>query len=173
MGYWGYKDLNDKDDRIWIEIDKDCVGVCGKYPGLSLKLVNSSESILIMSYHGAEFDNDEVEWKNITINPQFCRLVLKPGEAKLITFLAKPKTFDEMMGKQGKLSFMLENRFAQPYIESFDMVFSHIRYMEEDNKWHLLFFFKNYEISRIQFDESGNITEIKENIYGQNGNANP
>lgn len=156
--YYGESDLSD--NGLWIEINGKLVDCVGKYPGLSLSLVNTTDSILTISYDGAQ--SNDIVWSNAQLNPKCRKLTLLPAESNQITFFAREEFLCSMFGKRVRLSFILENRFSQKYKESFDLVV--IQIDRPKKKWHYIFDFQNFNLTRLENNENGQLIEVEEKI---------
>lgn len=158
ISYYGKNDIDD--NSLWIVTDDTNVSSAGKYPALVLSLVNTTDSIISLSYNEAE--SSDVQWLTQYLNLKRLNLTLLPAESKNVIFFAGQDKLLGMEGKTIRLSFFLDNRFAQRYKESFDLYFNYINRI--DNKWHFTIFSQNFSLIKFSKDEKGEIIEIKEEL---------
>ncbi len=156
INYYNKNDYNNGD--LWIEINDDNIGKCGTYPGLTLSLVNTTDSLLTLSFEAIKSNN--VNLKKCLTNQMLSKLTLRPAESKNIIIMAEQNTFLGMSGKKFRLSFILENRFAQKYKESFDMIFIYINNIE--GKLQCSISFQDYSLIKFNKNENGKLVEIEE-----------
>lgn len=67
-----------------------------------------------------------------------------------------------MFGKTVGLSFILENRFAKRFRESFELYFPYISF--ENEKFNCYLFDEKYSLIRFVKNEKGELVEVEEEL---------
>lgn len=79
-------------------------------------------------------------------------LQLQPGESKSIVFYAEEEFWKEQVGKWMTMELGFENRFAERYKETIDIMIAVLKpndFGTESDKWHFVLFTQNYRIGKF------------------------
>lgn len=123
--------------------------------GLGLNLTNTTNSYLTLEYLQAY--SQRVSWTNSTTNQPNKKLYLSPGESKEIVFYASQEYMMSLISEFIKIEFITENRFAEKYQESFDLIILKLskECIHKEGEWYCTANAQNYQINKLFKESTG------------------
>lgn len=155
-------EIMDSNKKTFIGVGESTSGF--DITGLELSITNTTESFLTFSYYCAETIDSDIKWAHTSTginNIKKTKVVLAPGKSQKIVFTANDEFILKHQGKRVKLCFILENRFAERYKETFNMIFTSVRKMDDKNIEATLFF-QDYQIYKFIYSNGDIIAEKDE-----------
>ena len=145
-------------DKLYIQIG-DCKN-CEKALGIGLKLHNTTNSYMTAEY----FYDGTVPWKNITTNQPNRKIRLYADESKEIVFFADPEYMKSFEKQWITVKFILENRFAQRYQESFCLLINVLSKdcLHNEGEWYCDVIVQSFKIGKFEKNSRGKIELIME-----------
>lgn len=156
-------EIINSNEKIFIGVGKYDLG--SDITGLTLTITNTTESFLMFSYYGAEKIDSDINWIHTSTginNIKKRKTLLEPGKSQEIVFTANDEFILKHQGKRVKLCFILENRFAERYKETFTMIFTSV-WKKDDNDIEATLFFQDYQIYKFEYNND-DIREVKEEL---------
>lgn len=135
--------------------------------GLCLFLQNTTESYLTLEY--SQGYSKKVKWDNNATNQPNRKLCLSSGESKEIVFYASPEYMISLISEVITIEFIMENRFAERYQESFDLILTVLskECIHKENEWYCDATAQNYQIGKFVKDDTGKIIlKMEDSING-------
>lgn len=149
-------------DKLYIQIGehKDATPALG----LGLFLQNTTDSYLSLEYSQAY--SQKGEWANAATNQPNRKLCLSSGESREIVFYASPEYMTSLISEFITVKFIMENRFAERYQESFDLIISALskECIHKEGEWYCDATAQNYQIGKFVKDGAGKIILKMEDI---------
>ncbi len=148
-------------DKLYVQI-----GECNKEIslGIGLTLQNTTASYITAEfYHG---ETEGIIWLNSVGNQPNRKLRLAAGEKSEIVFYASSEYIKGLKGKTTTVEFILENRFAERYKESFQMIVATLsdECIHKEGQRYIDCEIQNFETDKFKRSENGEIKLKKENI---------
>lgn len=139
---------------------------CGNALAIELELTNTSESYITVGYNSAVSNAINTNWKNVIVNQENPKMLLKPGESDTFVFYAEESFMIKLLGQKITLALTLENRFSKRYKETVELVITALskQIYKDSKKWYCHIYAQDYTISRYEKDESGKTICIKEDL---------
>lgn len=147
---------------------------CRPILGLSLSFQNTTNAPLSIEYNDGYIGEHKL--MHSATNQPKQKLMLQPFDIKKMIFYASEETILQFKGKTLNMDFILENRFAERYKESFSIIVARIDDLAglPPKKWFCSLFVQNYQIGKFKRNENGEIVLVAEDTYnGQAENGNP
>ncbi len=113
-GYKDYEELYEKPKAVNIQVEYYDGGIA---LALTFKLKNTTQSYITIEYSDAHSDDNTIQWGNCIANQPNSVIYLAEGADDDITFYADEKILRKCENKRMILEFILQNRFAERYIE--------------------------------------------------------
>lgn len=131
--------------------------------GLELFLQNTTDSYLTLEYSRGY--SQKVKWDNFATNQPNRKLCLSSGESKEIVFYASPEHMLSLISEVITIDFIMENRFAERYQESFDLILTVLskECIHKENEWYCDATVQNYQIGKF-IKDNGKIVLKMEDI---------
>ncbi len=126
---------------------------------LSIQFTNTSNTFLMASYSNASiYDNGKKidSWGNGTTNINNPKLYLESGGIGEMVFYALEDKFTILTGKRICLELTLENRYAQRYKETIEIIITSLN-KNKNGSCYISLVAQNYTINRYIRCEDGNI----------------
>ncbi len=136
--------------------------------GIGLQLQNTTDSFLTVEY--CDGYSEKVKWLNSASNQPNRKLRMLAGENREIIFYANSDFMKSLQGNSITIEFILENRFAERYKESFNLIItaSSNECIHKQGEWYCGIAIQNYKIGKFAKDSNGNITlKMEEETSGQ------
>lgn len=157
-----HKILFTEDNVLCIQIGKYEDGETAL--GLELKLQNTTNSFATAMYHTAYSEN--INWSNSAVNQSVNKLALPANESAKIAFYASPDYMKSLSGERFTIEFILENRIAERYKESFDLILMGLsdRSLHKEKEWFCNVYVQDYKIGKFKKNQDGDTELIMEEI---------
>lgn len=129
------------------EVDESDEVVC-----MELFFQNTTDSFEQLSYWGCKATDDSFEWKYSASNQNNMKLQIQPNDSKSIVFYAREDWLRSQIGKWMKMELIFENRFADKYKETIDILITSLNLNNpgtEYEKWDFMLFAQNYRIGKF------------------------
>lgn len=142
-------------DKLYIQIGEHEEGTPAL--GIGLLLQNTTDSYLSLEYSGAK--SETIKWENFSANQPNRKLRLSSGESEEIVFYASPEYMTFLIGEFVTVKFILENRFAEKYQESFELIITVLsnECLHKKGEWYCDITAQNYQIRKFVKDGTGKI----------------
>lgn len=142
-------------DKLYIQIGEYTDGTAAL--GIGLLFQNTTDSFLSVEYSGA--CSQKVKWANSAINQPNRKLRLSSGESREIVFYASSEYMTSLIGEFITVKLIMENRFAERYQESFDLLITTLSKdcIHKDGEWYCDVTAQNYQIGKFVKDSAGKI----------------
>ena len=142
-------------DKLYIQIGEYADGTLAL--GIGLLFQNTTDSYLSVEYSGA--CSQKVKWANSAINQPNRKLRLSSGESREIVFYASSEYMTSLIGEFITVKLIMENRFAERYQESFDLLITTLSKdcIHKDGEWYCDVTAQNYQIGKFVKDSAGKI----------------
>lgn len=123
--------------------------------GIGLRIQNTTESYLTVEYCGGYAE--QLEWSNSATNQPNRKLRLLAGKSAEMVFYASPEYMQELIGKFITVEFILENRFAERYKESFQIIITTLsnKCVHKEGQWYLDCAIQTFKIGKFRKLEDG------------------
>lgn len=132
--------------------------------GFSLFLQNTTNAPLSVEFNEGHIGEHKFMY-SVTNQPKH-KLMIQPLGTQEIVFYASECSILKFKGKSINMSFILENRFAERYQESFKIIVTGIDNLAAppDKRWYCGFFIQEFQIGKFSKDEKGNIILVMEEL---------
>lgn len=147
-----FSQIRDNPDKLYIVIGD--LGQDGaEIIGLGMRFVNTTNSWISLKFDKG--DSDKYKLDNGMFNQPNPKIM--PGETDEIVFYAARKSIFEMRHKITTFDFILENRFAKRYKETFDMILMDIKAGKDTAQKEMECYanVQNYKIYRFEKSSDG------------------
>ena len=150
-------------DKLYIQIGTHNDGESAL--GIGLQLQNTTDSYISVEYSSGH--SDKVTWSNVVTNQPNRKLRLLAGGSKEIVFYANPDYMKSLIGEFITVEFILENRFAQRYKESFCMIITALsnKVIHKDGEWYCDTAIQDFKIGKFVKNSDGKTVLIMENNH--------
>lgn len=88
--------------------------------GIELTLQNTTESFLTAQYHGGY--SEKFKLGHAAVNQPNTKLYIQAGKNQSVVFYADRDVMKMLEGQRTRFEFVLENRFAERYLETFEVI---------------------------------------------------
>lgn len=149
-------------DKLYIQIGPHNDGELAL--GIGLQLQNTTDSYMAAEYSGGH--SDKITWSNAATNQPNRKLRLLAGDSKEIVFYADPEYMKSLVNDFITVEFILENRFAERYKESFRLIITSLsnQCIHKDGEWYCDSSIQDFKIGKFVKDSNGNtILKLEEN----------
>lgn len=147
-------------DKLYIQIGPHNDGELAL--GIGLQLQNTTDSYISVEY--SKGYSDTITWSKSAINQPNRKLRLLAGDSKEIVFYANPDYIKSLRGDFITVEFILENRFAQRYQESFRLIILALSNtcIHKDGEWYCDASIQDFKIGKFVKNAEGEIVVIME-----------
>lgn len=132
--------------------------------GFSLFLQNTTNAPLSIEFKEGHIGEQRLMY-SVTNQPKR-KLMIQPLDTQEMVFYASENSILSFKGKRLNMSFILENRFAERYQESFKIIVVRIDSPDEPpaRRWYCDFYIQEFQIGKFAKDEEGNIILVMEEL---------
>lgn len=147
-------DIRFAPDKLYIQ-----VGHCEEGKAvlcLSFLAINTTQSCISVEYSTAHCQNG-TNWLHATTNQHNEKITLRQGEEAEITFYAKPEFFKQHIAEVINMEFVLENRFTERYLQTFDLMIMVLtdKCAHPTNQWFCSLTTQKYKVSQYVKNKEG------------------
>lgn len=142
-------------DKLYIQIGPHSDGQPAL--GIGLQLQNTTDSYMSAEYSGGH--SDKITWSRAVVNQPNRKLRLLAGDSREIVFYANPEYMKSLMGDFITVEFILENRFAERYQESFRLNIMALsnECIHKEGEWYCDSTVQDFKIGKFTKDSTGKI----------------
>lgn len=135
--------------------------------GIGLQLQNTTDSYVSAEYLRGH--SDKVKWSNSATNQPNRKLRLLAGDSQEIVFYANQEYMKSLVDKIITVEFILENRFAERYKESFCLRITVLsnEYIHNDGEWYCDAAVQDFKIGKFEKNSDGQtVLKMEEQTNG-------
>ena len=143
-----FKELIDNPTKKYIQIGEYKIGTA---LGISMEFTNTTQSCISVSYSCGKARTPDKSWGYTAVNQENLKMTLSPGDKDRFVFYASPNFMKGQLHNRISVELILENRFAEKYIEKFDLIITGLsdEVFLIPGKWHCSLIAQEYTIEKL------------------------